>query len=173
LIKNSDSGRELVLKADNSLNLIDSLKEPEIFEDTYYYPNFEERITWKQMISQEFNEMKEKGVYEKICKSELSNVTKISGYLKLNTMDFFVHSRPVACEYSQVPGVNLQATFAPVINDVSFCILLILMILMILMLTWNFKGKIVDIETAILHGNLKEQSKYGYPKEWRQMRMNF
>jgi hypothetical protein len=91
-----------------------------------------------------------------------AHVTKISGYLKLNTMDFFVHSRPVACEYSQVPGVNLQANFAPVINDVSFCILLILMILMILiilMLTWNFKGKIVDIETAILHGNLKEQSK--------------
>jgi hypothetical protein len=25
------------------------------------------------------------------------------------------------------------------------------------MLTWNLKGKIVDIETAFLHGNLKEK----------------
>jgi hypothetical protein len=41
--------------------------------------------------------------------------------------------------------------FAPIINDVTFCILLIMM------LTWNLKGKIVDIKTAFLHGNLKER----------------
>jgi hypothetical protein len=56
----------------------------------------------------------------------------------------------VECGYSQVPGVYFQVRFAPVINDVTFCTLLIMK------LTWNLKGKIVEIETAFLHGNLKE-----------------
>jgi ABC-type amino acid transport substrate-binding protein len=44
------------------------LKELEIFEDAYYHPNLEERNKWREAISKEFNEMKEKEVYEKICK---------------------------------------------------------------------------------------------------------
>jgi hypothetical protein len=32
------------------------------------------------------------------------------------------------------------------------------------MLTWNLKGKIVDIETALLHGNLKETICMEIPK---------
>jgi hypothetical protein len=56
----------------------------------------------------------------------------------------------VACGYSQLSGVDFQESFTPVINDITFCILLIMM------LTWNLKGKIVDIKTAFLHGNLKE-----------------
>jgi hypothetical protein len=45
LVKNSDSGRELILEdAYIALNLIDSLKEPETFEDAYYHLNFEERV---------------------------------------------------------------------------------------------------------------------------------
>jgi hypothetical protein len=73
-IESSDSGRELVLeKADIALNLIDCLKEPETFEDAYYHPNHENRMKWREAISKEFDEIKEKEVYEKICKSELTN----------------------------------------------------------------------------------------------------
>jgi hypothetical protein len=32
------------------------------------------------------------------------------------------------------------------------------------MLTWNLKGKIVDIKTAFLHGNLKETIYMDIPK---------
>jgi Reverse transcriptase (RNA-dependent DNA polymerase) len=51
---------------------------------------------------------------------------------------------------SQVPGVDFQESFAPVINDVTFQILLVMM------LNWNLKAKVVGIETAFLHGDLKE-----------------
>jgi hypothetical protein len=64
------------------------LKEPESFEDAYYHPNHEDRMKWREAISKEFDEMKEKEVYEKICKSELPNGC---GYSKLNAMEFFVH----------------------------------------------------------------------------------
>jgi hypothetical protein len=92
--------------------------------------------------------MKEKEVYEKICKSELPNgrtCIKNKWVFKIKCNGIF--RALVACGYSQVPGVE---SFAPVINDVTFCILLIMM------LTWNLTGKIVDIETAFLHGNLIE-----------------
>jgi hypothetical protein len=160
-IENYDSGRELVLeKADIALNLIDCLKEPETFEDAYYHPNHEERMKWREAISKEFNEMKEKAVYEKICKSELPNgrtCIKNKWVFKIECNGVF-RARLVACGYSQVPGVNFQECFAPVINDVTFRILLIMM------LTWNLKGKIVDIETAFLHGNLKEKIYMEVPK---------
>jgi Reverse transcriptase (RNA-dependent DNA polymerase) len=64
----------------------------------------------------------------------------------------------VACGYSQVPGVDFQESFAPVINDVTFRILLVMM------LTWNLKAKVVDIETAFLHGDLKETIYMEIPK---------
>jgi Reverse transcriptase (RNA-dependent DNA polymerase) len=45
-----------------------------------------------------------------------------------------------------------------VINDVTFRILLIMM------LTWNLKAKVVDTETAFLHGDLKETIYMEIPK---------
>jgi hypothetical protein len=142
------------------LNLIDCLKEPESFKDAYYLPNHEDRMKWREAISKEFDEMKEKEVYEKICKSELPNgrtCIKNKWVFKIKRNGIF-RARLVACGYSQVPGVDFQESFAPVINDVTFRILLIMM------LTWNLKGKIVDIETAFLHGNLKETIYMEIPK---------
>jgi hypothetical protein len=114
-IENSDSGRETVLeKADIALNLIDCLKEPETFEDAYYHPNHEERMKWREEISKEFNEMKEKGVYEKICKSELPNgrtCIKNKWVFEIKSNGIF-RARLVACGYSQVPGVDYQESLS-------------------------------------------------------------
>jgi len=51
-------------------------------------------------------------------------------------------ARLVACNYSQVPGVDYTENYAPVINDVAWCILLIAMLI------WNLKTIIIDIESA-------------------------
>jgi Reverse transcriptase (RNA-dependent DNA polymerase) len=81
----------------------------------------------------------------------------------------------VACGYTQIPGVDFQESYAPVINDVTFQILLVTM------LTWNLSGKVIDIETAFLHGDLKEtifmaisrkQSSWRYQRVWIQKKMN-
>jgi Reverse transcriptase (RNA-dependent DNA polymerase) len=60
-------------------------------------------------------------------------------------------ARLVACGYGQVPIIDFHESFAPVMNDVT------LRILLIIMLVWNLIGKGVDIETAFLHGELKEK----------------
>jgi hypothetical protein len=60
-------------------------------------------------------------------------------------------ARLVACGYSQVPGIDFSESFAPVLNDVSFRIMLIAK------LVWDMTSTVVDIETAFLHGDLDEE----------------
>ena len=57
----------------------------------------------------------------------------------------------VACGYSQISGVDYTESYAPVINDVTWRVLLIVMLLK------NYDGKFLDIEVAFLHGDLKEE----------------
>jgi len=60
-------------------------------------------------------------------------------------------ARLVACGYSQVPGVDFTESFAPVLNDVSFRLMLIAK------LVSDMTSTVVDIETAFLHGDLDEE----------------
>jgi hypothetical protein len=64
----------------------------------------------------------------------------------------------VACGYSQVPGIDLSARFAPVLNDGNFRIMLIAN------LVWNMKCTVVDIETTILHEDSEEEIYVEIPK---------
>jgi len=45
----------------------------------------------------------------------------------------------VACGYSQIPGINFTENFAPVMNDVTWHILLVAMIV------WGMDAIIVDV----------------------------
>jgi hypothetical protein len=68
----------------------------------------------------------------------------------------------VACGYSQIPGVNFNKSFAPVLNDVSFRIILTAKLL------WDLQASIVNVETAFLHGNLQEEIYMNVPKGMNQ-----
>ena len=57
----------------------------------------------------------------------------------------------MACGYSQIPGVDFTDNYSPVVNDVTFRLLL---------MAWMYFGlsaKIVDVETAFLYGELDEE----------------
>jgi hypothetical protein len=64
----------------------------------------------------------------------------------------------VACGYSQVPGIDFSEIFAPVLNDVSFRIMLIAK------LVCNMTCTVVNIETAFLHRGLDEEIYMEVPK---------
>ena len=57
----------------------------------------------------------------------------------------------MACGYSQIDGVDYTENYAPVINDVTWSVLLIAMSLK------KNDGKMIDIEVAFLHGYLEEE----------------
>ena len=58
-------------------------------------------------------------------------------------------SRLVACGYSQIPGIDHDESYAPVVNDVTYRTVILCMMLYVL------TAKTVDVETAFLHGDLE------------------
>jgi Reverse transcriptase (RNA-dependent DNA polymerase) len=61
-------------------------------------------------------------------------------------------ARLVACGFSQIPGIDFNESFAPVINNVSVRIILIAKIM------WGLQASIIDVEMAFLHGKLREET---------------
>ena len=57
----------------------------------------------------------------------------------------------MACGYSQIPGVDFGDHFALVVNDISYQTMIAIMMMC------RLKAKIVDVETAFLHGNLDKE----------------
>ena len=57
-------------------------------------------------------------------------------------------ARLVACGYSQIPGVDFQEVYAPVVSDVTVRVLLVIMLVL------QLSHLIIDVETAFLHGVL-------------------
>jgi hypothetical protein len=57
----------------------------------------------------------------------------------------------VASGYSQLSGIDFNESFAPLINDVIFRIMLIAKLI------WNLEASIANVETAFLHGELQEK----------------
>jgi hypothetical protein len=64
----------------------------------------------------------------------------------------------VACGYSQVPGIDFNESFTPVINNVSFQIILIAKLI------WNLEAFIVDVKTAFLYCELQEEIYMNIPE---------
>jgi hypothetical protein len=67
-------------------------------------------------------------------------------------------ARLVACGYSQIPGIDFNESFASVINDVSFRILLIAKLI------WVLEAFIVDVETAFSLDEIQEEIYVNIPE---------
>jgi Reverse transcriptase (RNA-dependent DNA polymerase) len=138
-----DSGRDLVVESANFVfNSLDLVEEPKTFAEAFNNPNTKDKIKWREAISKEFDDMSAEGVWKIIQKSDMPNgqnciTSKWIFKIKRNGV---YCARLVACGYSQVPGVKFQKSFATVINDVTFRILLVMII------TWNLKAQVVDIK---------------------------
>ena len=68
----------------------------------------------------------------------------------------------VACDYSEVPGVDYTENYSPVVNDVTFRIILVIWIIR------RYEAWIIDIETAFLEGVLEEEIYIQIPKGYRE-----
>ena len=61
------------------------------------------------------------------------------------------HARLVAKGFSQVPGMDFTDNYSPVVNDVTFRVVVARMLLE------NVKGEGVDIDNAFLNGDLEHE----------------
>jgi hypothetical protein len=131
------------------------VKEPSSFEEAINCEKKEDQDAWKIAIDKELSEMTKRGVWEVIDEKDEPNdrrciKNKLIFKMKRKRNGVF-RERLVACGYSQVPGVEFTESLAPVLNYVSFRLMLIAK------LVWDMTSTVVDIETAFLHGDLDEE----------------
>ena len=137
----------------SSVDIDDVEEEPTSFEEAWWHPDLKAREKWRAAIRLEFHSMIKRGVWRNRSmrnKPGGKTLVKSKWVFKIKR-DGRYRARLVACGYSQVPGVDYTENYSPVVNDVTFRIMLVLWILK----CWD--AKIIDIETAFLEGDLDEE----------------
>ena len=124
--------------------------EPTKFDNAWNHKDPIQRAKWREAINKEFADMKTRNVWTKMKRSSMpknKRCVKCKWVFKIKINGTF-RARLVACGYSQVPGIDHEENYAPVVNDVTYRILIICMII------FKLCGKLVDVETAFLHGDI-------------------
>ena len=73
-------------------------------------------------------------------------------------------ARLCAIGYSQIAGIDYTDNFAPVVNDVTF------RLIVVLMMVNEWVADVVDIVTAFLYGNLDEEIYLKLPDRLNKMK---
>ena len=134
------------------LSTVSDPEEPKTFREAWDHQDNQKRSKWREAIKKEFSDMNRRGVWRVMWKTDIPKgrrCVKCKWVFKVKR-DGRYRARLVACGYSQIPGIDFSENFAPVINDVTFRIILVVMLM------HGLKAKIVDVETAFLHGDLNE-----------------
>ena len=125
--------------------------ELQIFNNAWNYPN--PKSQRKEAIWKEFRDKKKqtlrkmhKNVMPPSCKCVQN---KWIFKMKHNSM---CQAQLTAWGYNQVPGVHFSENYSPILNDITFCILLLMVI------HFRFLAKIVDVKTTSYMGTLKKIS---------------
>jgi hypothetical protein len=134
-------------------NVVMKLKEQEAttFDEAFNHPNLKLRAKYREGIHKEFRKMTERKVWRKLQRNDIPEGRRCVKckwvFIKRNGI---FRCRLVACGYSQIPGVDFTETYSPVINDITWRILIIFIIVM------GFHSMIIDVETAFLYGEFEE-----------------
>ena len=127
--------------------------EPSTFEEAWNSDISEDRNGWREAITKEFNDMTKREVWTKVKKSKIPKERRLIGakWVFKKKRNGVYRARLVALGYSQIPGIDFSENFAPVVNDVTFRILMIMIVVL------RLDAISVDVETAFLHGILEEE----------------
>jgi hypothetical protein len=127
---------------------------PNTYDEAWNHPDPMFRELWRTSIKKELRSLVEvRKVWRRIKKEDMPlgrRCVKSKWCFDIKRTGLF-KTRLVACGYSQIPGVDFTESYAPVINDVSWRILIISMLMN------QYEARIVDVETAFLHGELEEE----------------
>ena len=100
--------------------------EPQTFQQAQWHPDLEAREKWHEGIKSEFNKMISMGVWRKVGSTSIPSGRRLVGChwefeIKRNGV---YHDRLVARGFSQIPGLDFTDNFPPVVNDVTFRVVL-------------------------------------------------
>ena len=110
-------------------------------------------MKWREAIKKEIGNMENRRVWKGIKRRDIPSDRRLIGsrwVFRVKRNGVF-RARLVALGYSQIPGVDFTDNFAPVINEVTFRIMLVMMMVN------RWEADIIDIVTAFLYGELPEK----------------
>ena len=126
--------------------------EPKTFDNAWNHPDPYQRKMWRNAMNKEYGDMNTRQVWRKIKRIEIpanQRCVKSKWVFKIKRDGTF-RARIVACGYSQIPGVDFSDNYAPVVNDITFRLMLIVLII------YALSSKIADVETAFLYEHWKK-----------------
>ena len=129
-----------------------TLKTPTNYKEAWYNEDKHQRMKWREAIRKELKKMEENKVWEVVEKTEKPKEKTLvkSKWIFVIKRNGIFRARLVACGYSQIPGIDFSENYAPVIMDATYRLLLVTM------MKKGLKSKLIDVETAFLHGDLEE-----------------
>jgi hypothetical protein len=133
---------------------------PDVFQEAWDHACEWQRAKWRLAIKLELMKMERMGVWKKVMRSIIPKgrrSVKCKWVFDIKRNGVF-RARLVACGYSQIPGVDFTEAYSPVVNDVSFRILIVVEILL------KLDSQIMDVEVAFLNGDLEEEIYMDCPK---------
>ena len=100
---------------------------------------------WRDAIKKEFNDMIKRGDGEESNEVHSTGKQLVqNGCSRGREMEDF-SARLCGLGYTQIAGMDFASNYVPVVNDITFRMLLILKMLM------EWETELIDIETALLH----------------------
>ena len=127
--------------------------EPQSFQENWWDPDLVAREKWQEAICLEFKKMLDMGVWRHVKRRDHPNVHRLVGcrwVFKVKRNGVYC-ARLVAKGFSQIPGMDFTDNYSPVVNDVTF------RVVVARMLIENLKWKVVDIDNAFLNGDLEHE----------------
>ena len=127
--------------------------EPQSFQEAWWDPDLIAREKWQDAIHLEFKKMLGMGVWRHVSQKDHPQYCRLVGCrwgFKVKRNGVYL-ARLVAKCFSQIPGMDFTDNYSPVVNDVTF------RVVVTRMLIENLKGKVVDIDNAFLNGDLEHE----------------
>jgi hypothetical protein len=137
----------------NLVAVISDPNEPKTFHQAWNHKDLTEKDGWRSAIQIELANMEKRNVWQIIDQTMMPKERKVIGckWVFKKKMNGDNRARLVTQGLSRVPGVDFPENFAPVIDDISFRIVLSLI------QKWGCNAFALDVETAFLYGSLEEE----------------
>ena len=118
---------DVAMPANESEMNQETIIEPKNFNEAWFHSDPTQKDKWREAILKEHRDMDSRQVWQKIKRSDIPKdrrLVKSRWVFKVKRNGVF-RARLVACGYSQIPGVDYSANYSPVINDITFRMLLL------------------------------------------------
>ena len=138
----------------------EEIEEPTSFDEAWNHKSTNVRKKWREAIRKEFKDMMNYKVWTRFKTKDVPTDRRLIGnkwVFKINRCGRF-RAQLCGLGYTQIPGIDFTENHAPVVNDVTYRILLLLKIM------FNWEAELLDVETAFLNGYLEEQIYMKIPK---------